>query len=104
MAQLSEAQAKNDRVKSHNIVNELYAVGANIYNLKFRAVHNPHTPNIKLKKRDVGGFPEEIQRTFNIDAHGNPIVTKPSKQKARSNNKQRKNNTPSKKRRRSGGR
>ena len=107
LAQLSEAQAQNDRVKSHNIVNELYAVGANIYNLKFRAVHNPNNPNRKLKKRDVGGFPADIQKMFNIDAHGNPIVAKTPKtstQKARSNNKQRKNNTSSQKRRRSGGR
>ena len=107
LAQLSEAQAKNDQVKSHNIVNELYAVGANIYNLKFRAVHNPNNPNARLKKRESPGFPIEVQRMFNIDAHGNPIVTKTakaSKQKARANNNQRKNNLSAQKRRRGSGR
>ena len=104
LAKLSEAQAKNDQVKSQNIVNELYAVGANIYNLKFRAVHNPTNPNTKLKKREVGGFPSDTQKMFSIDAHGKPIVLKTSKRKARANNKQSKNNVSLQKRRRGGGR
>ena len=107
LAKLSEAQAKNDRIQSSNIVNELYAVGANIYNLKYRAVHNGNRPNLKLKKRDVGGFPKEVQQMFNVDKDGKPIVNKvPKKQKskARSGNKNRKNNTALQKRRRGGGR
>ena len=107
MAKLSEAQAKNDRIQSSNIVNELYAVGANIYNLKYRAVHNGNRPNLKLKKRDVGGLPKEVQQMFNVDKDGKPIVNKvPKKQKskARSGNKNRKNNTALQKRRRGGGR
>ena len=107
LAQLSEAQATNNQTKASNIVNELYAVGANIYNLKYRAAHNPTNPYVKLKKRNVGGFPEHIQKEFNVDEHGNPIIKKApkaAKQKARSNKKQRKNNTTLQKRRRSGGR
>ncbi|MBO7257336.1 MAG: hypothetical protein J6V11_00165 [Alphaproteobacteria bacterium] len=107
LAKLSEAQAKGNQVQSNNIINELYAVGANIYNLKFRAVHNPHTPNIKLKKREVGGFPKEVQRMFNIDKDGKPIVTavpKKQKSKARSGNKNRKNNANLQRRRKGGGR
>ena len=107
LAKLSEAQAKNDRIQSSNIVNELYAVGANIYNLKYRAVHNGNRPNLKLKKRDVGGLPKEVQQMFNVDKDGKPIVNKvPKKQKpkARSGNKNRKNKAALQKRRRGGGR
>ena len=107
MAKLSEAQAKNDRIQSSNIVNELYAVGANIYNLKYRAVHNANRPNLKLKKRDVGGLPKEVQQMFNVDKDGKPIVNKvPKKQKSktRSGNKNRTNKATLQKRRRGGGR
>jgi len=119
LAKLAVSQAQKDHTKSAELVRELYKIGANIYNLKYRGGHEPETIKNRLKKRDVGGFPADIQKMFNIDKDGKkvkkakkqksnaPLVNKVKKtknQKVRKNKKQRKNNTAVQKRRRGGGR
>lgn len=101
LAELAVAQATNDQIKCANITNELYMVGANIYNLKFRSAHNPRLPKT-LKKRDVGGFPKEVQKTFNIDEDGNKLVkktTRSTKKNTRRGTRKRKNNMATQQRR-----
>ncbi|MBR5130718.1 MAG: hypothetical protein IKV03_05805 [Alphaproteobacteria bacterium] len=104
LTQLATAQANNDNITIQNVVNELYMVGANIYNLKYRSGPPRSMPGFKLKKRETGGYPEELQKMFNIDKDGKPIVKEKPKAKNTKKGSSKKRRSLSSNRRRNRGR